>query len=345
MSDRAAVLPIVVPPSAIRVVELDALRGLAALAVGLYHLTYFIPFMIPGSPLPSIRVWWGCYGVQVFFAISGFVILGTLERSRDLGRFAAARARRLFPEYWAAMTVTAIVAALLGPPHLRVDLVTWIANLPMLQLVTRTPMVDGVYWSLNVEIAFYAALGLAWRLGWTRRIETLVLGWLALRWLAWALPSLPATVSLLLVDQAPYFSIGLIAYRVWTGERRWHDQLPVLAAVFASVLLLDPVHAQWLFAGLVPMFLLLATGRLRWLARPALVGMGALSYPFYLLHAAIGYCIVARLEAWGLGANAATLMALAIGGGMAALMAAAFERGRRRRGLSRSSRGVAPVVA
>jgi peptidoglycan/LPS O-acetylase OafA/YrhL len=298
-----------------RLPELDALRGLSALAVGLYHLTYFAPFVLPGVHRSSVPIWWGCYGVQVFFAISGFVILGSLDRKRGLGSFCRARAARISPEYWVAMIITACVTALLGPPKLRVDLSAWIANLPLLQLWTGVKMIDSVYWSLNVEIIFYAAMALAWRCGWTRRIEMVVLAWLVVKWLVWACPVLPAGIEqLLMVQHAPYFAVGLVTYRIWAGQRRVTEQLPILTACAVTVWLLDPIHAHWLFAAMVPLFLLLAGNRLRTLGHPVLLWMGRMSYPFYLLHGAIGYSVIYQLSAAGWGPDTAAVAALVTGG-------------------------------
>ena len=298
-----------------RLAELDALRGLSALAVGLYHLTFFVPFMLPGARPSSVPIWWGCYGVQIFFAISGFVILGSLDRTRDLGSFCRARAARIFPEYWLAMLITASTTALLGPPWLRVNLATLIANLPLLQLWTGVGMIDGVYWSLNVEIVFYAAMALAWRCGWTRQIEMVVLAWLVVKWLVWACPVLPAGIEqLLMVQHAPYFAVGLVTYRIWAGQRRVAEQLPILTACAVTVWLLDPIHAHWLFAAMVPLFLLLAGNRLRTLGHPVLLWMGRMSYPFYLLHGAIGYSVIYQLSAAGWGPDTAAVAALVTGG-------------------------------
>ena len=332
MTDRAPSLSTAGPAAQGRILELDALRGLSALAVALFHYTYLVRFMIPDARMPVMTLWWGCYGVQVFFAISGFVILGTLDRTLDrrrgLGQFVRARARRLLPEYWLAMAITATGAALLGPTRLQVDPVTWVLNLVPLQLWTGTRMLDGVYWTLNCEIVFYAGMALLWRVGATRRIETVVLGWLAVKWLFWAWPVPPRLQLLFLTEQAAYFAVGLVAYRVWTGQRRWTAQLPVLGAVAATVLLLDPIEVHWLFLGVAPLFMALATGRMRWLAHPALLWMGRVSYPFYLLHAVIGYSVIWRLETLGAGPALATACALAVTGSLAAAVALLCERWR-----------------
>ncbi len=278
--------------------------------MALYHYSYFIQFMVPGSALPSLQLTWGCDGVKLFFAISAFAILATLERTRGLGDFALARARRLLPEYWLAMVLTGLVAWGLGPARLRVDPVDWLANLPLLQSWTGVPMVDGVYWTLNVEILFYALMALAWRTGETRRVDRLVLGWMALRLLCWLLP-VPAWVQqVLLIDDAPYFAIGLIACPIWLGQVRWTRQLLLAGAVIAITALTGDRHATLLVPAIATLFFVVAQHHARWLAHPALSWLGAISYPFYLLHAVIGYAIIARLQALGFTADAAVPVAL-----------------------------------
>jgi peptidoglycan/LPS O-acetylase OafA/YrhL len=318
-----------IPPTPHRLRELDGLRGLAALAVALYHYSYFIQFMVPGTALPSLQLHWGCDGVKLFFAISGFAMLATLERTRDLADFAYARARRLLPEYWVAMVLTAAIAWILGPARLQVDPLNWLANLPLLQNWTGVPMVDGVYWTLNIEILFYTLIALAWRLGWTRRVERLVLGWMALRLLCWLLPMPAWMQAVLLIDDAPYFAIGLIGCSIWLGSARWIQQLPLAAAVITVTALTSDRHGTGLAIVIAVLFFVVAQHRARWLAHPALLWLGAISYPFYLLHAVIGYAIIARLQALGHGADGAVLVALACTIALAALVAHAFDRWRR----------------
>ena len=82
-----------------RVLELDALRGLAALAVVFYHYTTRFDQLFGHTfPLPW-SVSWGHYGVDLFFMLSGFVILMTLERTSDSWKFAWGRFSRLYPAY------------------------------------------------------------------------------------------------------------------------------------------------------------------------------------------------------------------------------------------------------
>jgi len=299
------------PSAMLRLRELDALRGLAALAVVFYHYSYFIQFMVPGAALPVLQVRWGDDGVKLFFAISAFAMLATIERTPTLWAFARARARRLLPEYWLAMALTGIVAWTFGPARLAVTPTEWLENLPLLQKLTGVPMVDGVYWTLNVEVIFYALIALAWATGALRSIDRLVLGWLAVRLVCWLLPTPAWLQFILLTDHAVWFSVGLIAYPVWRGTARWRDQRLLAAAILGVEAFTASEHATLLVIGMMALFFGIATGRVRGLRHPVLLWLGAISYPLYLVHAVIGYAIITRLQAAGIDADVAQLVALA----------------------------------
>jgi peptidoglycan/LPS O-acetylase OafA/YrhL len=324
-----------------RVAELDALRGIAALAVVLYHYTVFIRAMFPTAPALPFSVDWGCYGVQLFFAISGFVILMTLERTRAPLDFVRARFFRLYPTYWLAMAITTLVVASIGPARLQLSGAEWLANLPMLHLLLGVPAVDGAYWSLNVELAFYAAMLLLWRVGALNRVEALLFGWIALKWLWWGLPGMPFRLGLVLLqDYIPWFAIGIAAYRVHAGERRWYEQTPLLAFAFGTVLVIDPTDARWVFLVVTATMMALAAGRLRRIAIRPLLWLGAISYPLYLTHAFIGYSLILQFEAWGIAPLAATAMAFGLALGLGWAIHAGFERplaALRRKGISSRS--------
>jgi peptidoglycan/LPS O-acetylase OafA/YrhL len=54
----------------------------------------------------------GFFGVEIFFGVSGFVILMTLERCRTPADFVFARCLRLYPAYWVAVAATFAVMTL-----------------------------------------------------------------------------------------------------------------------------------------------------------------------------------------------------------------------------------------
>ena len=89
--------------------DIDALRGIAVLAVILYH---FNEAWLPG----------GFTGVDVFFVISGYVVTGSLIKHQgeplgaQLGGFYLRRIRRLMPNLLAMVGLTSVAIAVLVPP-------------------------------------------------------------------------------------------------------------------------------------------------------------------------------------------------------------------------------------
>ena len=116
----------------------------------------------------------GITGVVLFFAISGFVIYGTLRGPRDDAgrRFIITRFFRLFPAYWVSMAGGLIFIwwwqgwSITGPMVA--------ANATMLPTLFRQPQIMGLYWTLETELAFYVSCWLVWRLGWLNNPRLLV---------------------------------------------------------------------------------------------------------------------------------------------------------------------------
>lgn len=309
------------PPSNVRLAELDALRGLAALAVVLFHYTVQAPKVVPAIETVVVGVPWGFYGVHLFFAISGFVIFMTLERTRSSADFAFSRFSRLFPAYWAAIALTTFAEWLLGQGALIRSAQEIAINLTMLQGFVYVPPVDGAYWSLTVELAFYLCMWALWRARLLHRIEPILCAWITLR-LAWLMfPQLPTLGSkLLLVDHIAFFAVGIAAYRVRAGVRRWRDQAPVLLVGLISTAMIDGSEVALVYAACIAVFAALVAGGTGFLGAPVLVWLGALSYPLYLVHQNVGYAVIAALEGIGLPAWAATVLAIAVALGLAQLI-------------------------
>lgn len=133
---------------------LDLLRGLAALGVVAFHYLNDLNGADPAVPLFAV----GRFGVEVFFAISGYVIVASARRSPSRRAFVAARVRRLWPTFAVSATVTATWLAVFYRPSCHLSPVTYVLNLTMVPTWFGAPPADPVYWTLAYEIAFYAAV-------------------------------------------------------------------------------------------------------------------------------------------------------------------------------------------
>ena len=89
-----------------RLNQLDALRGLAAMAVVLFHFSTRFSELYPQAAPQAWSVPLGYVGVNLFFIISGFVIFMTVERTARPADFVVSRISRLYPAYWVAIILT-----------------------------------------------------------------------------------------------------------------------------------------------------------------------------------------------------------------------------------------------
>jgi len=299
-------------PSAQRLVQVDALRGLAAMAVVLFHYTTQFTLLYPSGSVtgsgPSVFFPDGHYGVNLFFIVSGFVIFMTLERTRQPMDFVVSRFSRLFPAYWVAIFLTLFVTHLLGLPGKLVGLETALANMLMLHGLLRVPHVDGVYWTLEVELLFYLGMFILYRLQRLDRIHLVLFGLLVLRLTYYVLEqqfgiSLPWILyRLMILQYIPWFALGISVYLVShrSGPKAWHRPAQTAAMAILTLLVCESAFVAALAVALATAVLFAAKGRLPVLGFAPFVWLGTVSYPLYLLHENIGWAIQLRLRATGM---------------------------------------------
>ena len=202
-----------------RLGELDLLRLVAALLVVAFHymaasrsLWGVAPTRIFPSVAPVTVL--GLLGVELFFIISGFVILMSVL-GRGAGEFAASRFTRLFPAYWFSVVAIFLLYACTGLRAFRPNLspTGYVINLTMLQRGMGVNDASGVYWSLWVELRFYVLMGLLALIGITlRRVLIFMAAWLMLA--AYGVGT-GALETVLLPHHAPYFVAGMAFYIIY----------------------------------------------------------------------------------------------------------------------------------
>ena len=162
---------------------LDLLRMIAALSVAIFHFSVHGPFGASNLALPEIAfvAKYGYLGVQLFFIISGFVIAYSAD-GRIANGFAIARVARIYPGFVFCMTVTFLTTLVFGVPQLFETTVTqWAANLFIIAPVLNQPYMDSVYWTIVIELIFYAWIYVLMVGGiFRRRIDVVLMIWLAL---------------------------------------------------------------------------------------------------------------------------------------------------------------------
>jgi peptidoglycan/LPS O-acetylase OafA/YrhL len=142
-----------------RLAYVDCMRAIAALMVLVLHTGELGAQAFQSSAIdswmltPVFALDFGRAGVILFFAISGFVIPASLAHSADRIRFPIRRFFRLYPAYWLSILVSLIVGLYLNEPGRSASQV--IANLSMVQIFIGYEDIEGLYWTLAVELVFY----------------------------------------------------------------------------------------------------------------------------------------------------------------------------------------------
>lgn len=292
--------------------EIDLLRFLAALSVVLFHYGFrgYAADHMTIMPTPGIVpfVKYGYLGVNLFFIISGFVILMSAS-SGSARKFFISRIARLYPAFWVCCTLTFVIIAVFGGSQYTASLHQYAVNMTMLSGFLKVPPMDGVYWSLFVEMKFYGLILLVLLLRQLHRIEIFLGLWLCAALLLDNWPH-PYISYFLIPEFAPLFIAGATFYRVcqqgWSSYRVVLVAVSFFLAVGSEVMNTIAYQRQFqvpfssemvvlLMASFFAAFWALASGRTGFFARPVWLVIGALTYPLYLLHQNIGYILFNRL--------------------------------------------------
>jgi peptidoglycan/LPS O-acetylase OafA/YrhL len=212
--------PAVAPPGGNpRFRLLDALRGIAVLAVVVFHVTLVSGFLarpILGDAAAVL----GTVGPILFFALSGFLLYRPWVAARVGGMpapraavYARRRALRILPAYWVALTVLAVFPGIAG-----VFSGDGWRYYGFLQLYAQDTVGRGipVAWTLCVEVSFYLVLPL-WALAFRRvrrlRVELAALALVAVAGAAVQLAAAHLAISHLLASsllgECTWFALGM----------------------------------------------------------------------------------------------------------------------------------------
>lgn len=291
-----------------RVNELDLLRFLAALSVVFFHYTFrgYAADGLSVMPYPLLAPFakYGYLGVDLFFIISGFVILMTAANG-SLQGFIVSRVVRLYPAFWACCTITAALTLAMGGGRFHASLGQYLVNMTMLSEFAGVPSIDGSYWSLFVELKFYVLVAIVLLAGRIHRAPALMAGWLLVSVFLEIAPSYTASYFLV-ADYSAYFIAGATCFRIWSkGNSRskmamlglcwclaiWQSFHRAAATAKNLHTELDPFVVAAIVTGFFAIILLVSLRRTGAWGRSKCVLAGALTYPLYLLHQNVGFML------------------------------------------------------
>lgn len=290
-----------------RLLELDAMRGIAALMVVFFHFTVDREQAKLGFNL-------GVTGVDFFFIISGFVIFLTLSKTKHWMDFVVSRFSRLYPAYWAALIITAIAIMVFSLYEGRSfqGLMWQVAgNMTMFNHYMKIPNLDGSYWTLIIEMQFYIIMLLVFRLKWLNRIVLLgTIGLGAVLFNHFVISEVSPYLFkisrglLQFVSHLPLFFAGILFYKIKFESRDKSLLLLLLlvACFIAQVILfhdggksMDYI-SQGQYTAMLALYFAIFTfyafNKPLPLVNGATMFLGKISYSLYLIHQHIGSIVI-----------------------------------------------------
>ncbi len=291
-----------------RYTELDSLRGIAAIIVVLYHFTVSDNFL-------NKIFKYGTSGVDLFFIISGFVILMTIEKSKSWKQFVISRFSRLYPAYWVCVSITTImiVISVYFGFHSNRDaglFNTYLANLTMFQHYLGFPNIDGQYWTLIVELNFYIFILILYLVRGIPSIHIISSFLLAIL-LVWTFffetfKQYSFHSQLLhifpLLRYFPLFFAGMLFYDVKKNKATFLNIILIISCFMVCVLMYSKFHrhikvmntTEYLISISIyfSFFCLFILNRLKLIVGSITLFLGEISYSLYLIHEFIGYKLI-----------------------------------------------------
>lgn len=151
---------------------IESWRGISIFFVVAYHFTNRVdPAALGSNVQPTLVFYSGKLGVYIFFILSGFLISLTLGGSKTLAEFYAKRISRIWPLFIFASIVIFAALQFADPPRVfegegaktfNTAVITWKDLLATIFFLPQLGFrwVDGVMWSILVELKFYMFIGL-----------------------------------------------------------------------------------------------------------------------------------------------------------------------------------------
>ncbi|CAM1367289.1 Acyltransferase 3 [Tenacibaculum litopenaei] len=308
-------------PDTNRVYQIDLFRFIAALSVVLYHYLFRswagnidsnLDFYILGSFFK-----YGYLGVDLFFIISGFVIALSIQH-RSITRFAISRISRLYPVYWVCVTLSFLVITFFGGENYNVSIREFIVNLSMFQNYLGTKNVDGVYWTLFVEMKFYLfTIGMYLLVN---KLHKVNFDYLLIFWSVITILNIPFGHLYLMkkinyyfiVEWMPYFIAGMTFYQIYSQRNLSIKYVLILlislgTSIHYAILRLPSLESSYkisfsplIVVAIICVFyiimLMVSTHKMQKINSSIFIKLGVLTYPLYLIHQNIGFIIFSKFQ-------------------------------------------------
>lgn len=302
-----------------RQIGMDIIRGILTLMIVLYH--YTIQYNQSELTPEILKVNWsiafpyGYTAVVGFFVLSGFFSKALEETYNGQSiTYIVKRLLRLYPTFIVCMLTTSIVSFLLAKERY-VGFTNIVKNLTMMPRLLRGEAVDGVYWTLQIEIVFYLIVSFLYLFHRVESRRLVICAWIGFSILYGFLgldkvryKTVNTIISIVLIPKYSFsFVIGIYA-RELAKENRTKSYIITIICLAGHYIYNGVVST--LFLALLSIFIIYINV---WNKNSVfntssnftrlLVAFARISYPVYLLHQIIGFVIIMLLVKSGIKAE------------------------------------------
>lgn len=256
-------------------------------------------------------------GIDLFFIISGFVIIMTIEKIKGWKEFLLSRFSRLFPAYWTCVTITTILIILHTQSiyFIREEnqitnnlLIRYVFNLTMLQNYLKVGNIEPIYWTLLIELIFYFFMLIVLITRNTRHIEKIGLVFFVFCSLyifddiSQITTFHKIIVFIPLIAFFPLFYGGIILYKMKFENITAKRMIIFLSTLVIQCLMFHNCYRNNNYISfneyiivlpiIYSLFLLFLFNKLNFIVNPFTVWLGQISYSLYLIHYFLGTVII-----------------------------------------------------
>lgn len=315
-----------------RIESLQALRGLAAILVMLFHYRFYLRSQVEnGTTIWDALFGWGIIGVDIFFIISGFIMVYTTQNYTQslfsTKRFLINRAIRIFPMYYIGLLITFLLSGAMSTFHYPEKVQNLLSALTFTVYKTDiTPhYIDdgGMYnirWTLNYEVYFYMAFSVCLLV--KHRLLALI-GFSA--FMICLIPAIAGFQPTTSIQGYPFhsptlglltnpvfleFIIGAIVGYLYLKLKNITSstKIQAIASFISLTLFMYLIYGIYneslrafntesaIILGVFILFITLADPLLKKYIPHILTYLGDISFSLYLLHGAIGSAVMKRME-------------------------------------------------
>lgn len=294
-----------------RIIGLDIFRFMAACGILCYH--YFFIGVLEKFYSPSIFhnvAFWGEFGVDIFFILSGFVILISAEKTGSALQFLKSRLKRVYPTFILCSLILVLTGILMPGNTLNSLIIKWLNSMTFISDFWGGSLLSGIYWTLVIEIKFYILVTIIKYLKiWDKYKYIILLLWVVIGFLNINYLHINLLDTVLLAKYSGHFSLGIIMYILYKDNKNInHLIFPTI--VLSSWLIYTNMigFTNWIrslypalpfsdieiffaFLFIIGCFIAAINTHKSFISNKIAEILGAISFNLYLIHADFGYFI------------------------------------------------------